>query len=293
MGPNVSSILSFGADGLHSTVRKLVFGSQNQFEKYLGYKVAEFEVEGYRPRDELVYLLHTELHQQAGHDSPCAETVRCFFLHLPTITPEHRRHPSAKGPPAEAFANSGWECPQILASLSMPANELYFDRVSQIRMDTRPGLWTQGRVTLARRCGFLRFVARRPRGPPWPWWRLISSQASCIEAKVITFKPSPDTSILRPICSAEAESCLALCRILCPKSQTLALYSQPGYESSSNSLGRGLRYLSRNHRQSSTPTILTVILASFVAFPALVMHCNDLPERILRMDDSMASRTAE
>ena len=44
-----------GADGLHSEVRKLVFGPQNQFEKYLGYKVAAFEVEGDRPRDELVY----------------------------------------------------------------------------------------------------------------------------------------------------------------------------------------------------------------------------------------------
>ena len=41
------------------------------------------------------------------------------------------------------FGNLGWECPQILAAMeSCP--ELYFDRVSQIRMDT----WSKGRVGL-------------------------------------------------------------------------------------------------------------------------------------------------
>jgi 2-polyprenyl-6-methoxyphenol hydroxylase-like FAD-dependent oxidoreductase len=46
--------LVVGADGLHSQVRELVFGAQSQFEFYLGYNVAAFEVEGYQPRDELV-----------------------------------------------------------------------------------------------------------------------------------------------------------------------------------------------------------------------------------------------
>jgi 2-polyprenyl-6-methoxyphenol hydroxylase-like FAD-dependent oxidoreductase len=40
--------LVVGADGLHSAVRKLVFGSEDRFEKYLGYIVAAFEVEGGR-----------------------------------------------------------------------------------------------------------------------------------------------------------------------------------------------------------------------------------------------------
>ena len=42
--------LVVGADGLHSRVRELVFGPQKQFEKYLGYKVAAFEVQGYELR---------------------------------------------------------------------------------------------------------------------------------------------------------------------------------------------------------------------------------------------------
>jgi 2-polyprenyl-6-methoxyphenol hydroxylase-like FAD-dependent oxidoreductase len=41
--------LVVGADGLHSAVRALVFGPESQFEKPLGYRVATFEVKGYRP----------------------------------------------------------------------------------------------------------------------------------------------------------------------------------------------------------------------------------------------------
>ena len=45
------------------------------------------------------------------------------------------------------FGRSGWECPRILAALDA-SNSLYIDRVSQIRMNRLPGLWTNGRVTL-------------------------------------------------------------------------------------------------------------------------------------------------
>ena len=50
--------LVVGADGLHSRVRRLVFGPEEGAEVPLGYHVAAFEVEGYRPRDELVYVSH-------------------------------------------------------------------------------------------------------------------------------------------------------------------------------------------------------------------------------------------
>jgi len=37
--------LVVGADGLHSNVRKLVFGEESQFEKYYGYYTASFTIE--------------------------------------------------------------------------------------------------------------------------------------------------------------------------------------------------------------------------------------------------------
>src|SRR5262249_20808860 len=52
--------LVIGADGLHSNVRRLMFGSQDRFETYLGYYAAEFEVNGYRPRDENVYVIYNQ-----------------------------------------------------------------------------------------------------------------------------------------------------------------------------------------------------------------------------------------
>ena len=47
-----------GADGLHSQVRQLAFGPDEQYETYQGIVVSVFEVEGYRPRDERTIMMH-------------------------------------------------------------------------------------------------------------------------------------------------------------------------------------------------------------------------------------------
>jgi len=138
-----------GADGLHSRVRELVFGPQNGFEQYLGYKAAAFESPGYRPRDELVYVMYTQVGQQVGRFALRGDRTMFLFTFADTdpggvalgdATAQrallHRR-----------FAAGGWESSQILAALDS-CSDLYFDRVSQIRMYPRDGLWTRGRVTL-------------------------------------------------------------------------------------------------------------------------------------------------
>ncbi len=139
--------LVVGADGLHSRVRELVFGPQSQFEKYLGYKVAAFEVDGYRPRDELVYVMYTQVGQQAARFSMREDRTMFLF----TFADENAAGPddvqAQKSLLRKRFGNSGWECPQILDALDA-AKDFYFDRVSQIRMNPQEGLWTRGRVTL-------------------------------------------------------------------------------------------------------------------------------------------------
>ena len=42
--------LVIGADGLHSNVRKLVFGNEAQFEKYYGYYTSSFTIENSIPK---------------------------------------------------------------------------------------------------------------------------------------------------------------------------------------------------------------------------------------------------
>lgn len=139
--------LVVGADGLHSRVRELVFGKERRFEKYLGYKAAAFEVEGYRPRDELVYLMYTQVGQQVGRFALRGDRTMFLFTFADENASGGDTVQSQKALLRQRFGNSGWECPEILEALDS-AEDLYFDRVSQIHMDPQQGLWTRGRVTL-------------------------------------------------------------------------------------------------------------------------------------------------
>jgi 2-polyprenyl-6-methoxyphenol hydroxylase-like FAD-dependent oxidoreductase len=134
--------LVIGADGLHSRVRDLAFGPEERFEKHLGYMVAAIEIPDYRPRDELVYVVYglpgRQVARFALHDG------RTLFLFVFAGAAEAGRDLAAqKAILKQKFGDAGWECPQILAALDR-CDEVYFDRVSQIRMDH----WTRGRVAL-------------------------------------------------------------------------------------------------------------------------------------------------
>lgn len=139
--------LVVGADGLHSRVRELVFGEENQFENFLGYKVAAFEVEGYRPRDELVYVMYTEVGQQVARLAVRDDRTMFLFIFADKNAAVPDSVSAQKALLRSRFGSSGWECSQILSALDT-TDDLYFDRVSQVRMDPQQGLWTRGRVTL-------------------------------------------------------------------------------------------------------------------------------------------------
>ena len=141
--------LVIGADGLHSRVRELVFGPEERFEKYLGMKVAAFQADGYKHRDELIYMMYTEVGQQVGRISLGDDrTMFLFSFADETIGNGEADDVSAqKDLLRRRFAKSGWECPNILQALA-GSQDFYFDRVSQIRMDPQQGLWTRGRVSL-------------------------------------------------------------------------------------------------------------------------------------------------
>jgi len=122
---------------------------KNRFEKYLGFKVAAFEVEGYRPRDELIYVMYTEMRQQVARFAMRGDRTMFLFT-FADAEADSTDTKTIRGQKAllrEKFGASGWECPQILDA-PKSCNDLYFDRVSQIRMDAEDGLWTRGRVAL-------------------------------------------------------------------------------------------------------------------------------------------------
>ncbi|MFL6043743.1 MAG: FAD-binding domain [Propionibacteriaceae bacterium] len=135
--------LVVGADGLHSQIRQLVFGSDEQFEKYLNIVVSVFDIENYRARDELIAMMHAEVGFQA---------VRLSLRNDVTMVILTVRH-DGKVPTdsvaeqqallRDRLAGAGWEIPAILDAMPQ-ARTFYFDSVSQIRMPS----WTRGRVAL-------------------------------------------------------------------------------------------------------------------------------------------------
>ena len=137
--------LVIGADGLHSNTRRLLFGTQNQFEKYLGYLIAAFEIRGYHPHDEDVYVIYNAPGRMLGRVA--LRDDRTLFLFV--FAADVRKLPSVidlaaqKAMLNERFGDGKWECTRILAELDR-TEDLYFDRVSQIKMEA----WSKGRVAL-------------------------------------------------------------------------------------------------------------------------------------------------
>jgi 2-polyprenyl-6-methoxyphenol hydroxylase-like FAD-dependent oxidoreductase len=132
-----------GADGLHSKVRDLVFGPEDQFARYLGCQVAACVLDGYRPRDELVYLTHNLPGRQIGRFSMDGDrTLVLFIFRSPTPTMPANLDES-RALLRRQFGDAVWEAPRILAALD-DVDDIYLDVVSQIRMNR----WTAGRVAL-------------------------------------------------------------------------------------------------------------------------------------------------
>jgi 2-polyprenyl-6-methoxyphenol hydroxylase-like FAD-dependent oxidoreductase len=135
--------LVVGADGLHSQVRRLVFGEQDRFEKYLGITVAAFEIEGYRPRDELVAVMYTQVGYQVTRLSLRDDVTMFLVTVADDGTVANQDAAGQKAALRARLAGATWEIPAILERID-DAKTFYCDRVSQIRMPS----WTRGRVAL-------------------------------------------------------------------------------------------------------------------------------------------------
>ena len=135
--------LVVGADGLHSRVRALAFGPEEEFERYLGITVAAFDVDGYVPRDELVAVTHTEVGVQALRLSlRDGATMFCFIFRYDGDVPVEDVA-AQQELLRSRLRGVGWEVPEMLRRLP-EARTFYLDRASQIRMPA----WSLGRVAL-------------------------------------------------------------------------------------------------------------------------------------------------
>jgi 2-polyprenyl-6-methoxyphenol hydroxylase-like FAD-dependent oxidoreductase len=135
--------LVFGADGVHSRIRALVFGEEAAFAYYLGGYVAAFHL----PQTEELELhdsfrLHEELNRLVGFYPLGNGAVDATFVF---------RHPDIGHVPPEGrlpllmqkWAGGGWMGKKILAEIPK-SQHVYFDSLTQIRMPS----WHRGRVAL-------------------------------------------------------------------------------------------------------------------------------------------------
>jgi 2-polyprenyl-6-methoxyphenol hydroxylase-like FAD-dependent oxidoreductase len=134
--------LVVGADGLHSTVRRLVFGPERRFVEHLGIYVATVALPtNESPRSMVMHNMPgraVAVHPSRG--GPIAffafrSPVRADFD--PRDSVQHKRML------AEAFAGDGWRVPELLDAVR-GSDDLYFDSVSRVAL--RP--WSSGRVGL-------------------------------------------------------------------------------------------------------------------------------------------------
>jgi 2-polyprenyl-6-methoxyphenol hydroxylase-like FAD-dependent oxidoreductase len=135
--------LVVGADGLHSQVRRLVFGPDDQFEKHIGITAAAFDVVGYRPRDELVPVMFTEVGFQVTRFAMRDDLTMFLVTFLDDGSAADEGIEAQQAAVRARLAGAGWETQAILDGMAH-ARTFYFDRVSQIRMPA----WSRGRVAL-------------------------------------------------------------------------------------------------------------------------------------------------
>lgn len=136
--------LVIGADGLHSNVRNLTFGNEEQFEKFYGYYTSSFTIEGEGNNNKALQMYNVPGKQAAIYSCNQNKTTTFFIFTSPQKLPHlHHNIESQKQILRDQFQNVGWKCADLLAKMDT-AGDFYFDVVSQIQMNK----WSDGRITL-------------------------------------------------------------------------------------------------------------------------------------------------
>ena len=141
--------LVVGADGLHSTVRRLAFGSEHAFLRHLGCYVGL--VRGARSLADLdaTYVFNRPgrvLMVAGGNPQP----VAMFAFRSPGLEYDFRDAAAHKRLVLDAFgSDAGWRMGDALEELR-DSQDFYFDAVAQARMTS----WVRGRVVLVGDAGY-------------------------------------------------------------------------------------------------------------------------------------------
>jgi 2-polyprenyl-6-methoxyphenol hydroxylase-like FAD-dependent oxidoreductase len=142
--------LVIGADGLHSNVRRLVFGPEGQFVKRLGTHAAIFTVPNFLDLD-FWQIWHNGDSTMAGvYSARDNAEARAMLGFMDTdLRIDYRDTEGQFAEVERRAAGDGWVRPQLLRYMRA-APDFYFDEMSQIVLDR----WSRGRVALVGDAGY-------------------------------------------------------------------------------------------------------------------------------------------
>jgi len=141
-GPGRRFDLVIGADGLHSTVRRLAFGPERDFVRPTGIHVATTPLGETvdHPSDVLIYNAPGRLVSiHPGRDKALA----AFIFRGAPVDIDYRDMDQHKRVVADAYADLGWRVPHLLKRMR-DTDDLFFDAVSLVDLPT----WSHGRIAL-------------------------------------------------------------------------------------------------------------------------------------------------
>ncbi|MEU8485685.1 FAD-dependent monooxygenase [Streptomyces sp. NPDC048641] len=143
--------LVVAADGLHSPTRRLAFGDESRYLRFLDHYVAGFGIPNHLGLDR-TGLLYSDPGRAVGVSNYDGDPDRAGALLVFRSAPldfDRGDVDRQKRILAERFAGMGWQAPRVLEALA-DADDLYFDAIAQIHVDRL----TKGRVVLLGDAGY-------------------------------------------------------------------------------------------------------------------------------------------
>ncbi|NHN25269.1 FAD-binding monooxygenase [Flavobacterium jejuense] len=140
----------FGADGIHSGVRNLVFGKEEQYSHFLNFYYTGFPVDVSLGKKNYgqVYTT-TKGFAVIYHYSDVFADGFIAFKSSENISFDYKDTEAQKQIVLDNFKETGWKVTELKEAL-VKANHFYFDQGCQIKMET----WTNGRVALIGDAGY-------------------------------------------------------------------------------------------------------------------------------------------